>query len=74
MCSVLNYSASENTFAGHWETVVDCMENIEKRLAMINFTKDLPKNTTVVPSLMDHQNIWSSIQKVPLTALSRASL
>ena len=21
---------SENTFAGHWETVVDCMENIEK--------------------------------------------
>ena len=22
---------SENTFAGHWETVVDCMENIEKR-------------------------------------------
>ena len=22
---------SENTFAGHWETVVDCMENIGKR-------------------------------------------
>ena len=21
---------SEVTFAGHWETVVDCMENIEK--------------------------------------------
>ena len=21
---------SENTFAGHWETVVDCMENIRK--------------------------------------------
>ena len=22
---------SENTFAGHWETVADCMENIEQR-------------------------------------------
>ena len=22
---------SENIFAGHWETVVDCMENIGKR-------------------------------------------
>ena len=26
-----NHFASENTFAGHWETVVYCMENIEKR-------------------------------------------
>ena len=24
----LRISLSENTFAGHWETVVDCMENI----------------------------------------------
>ena len=39
---------SENTFAGHCESVVDCMENIEKMLAMIDFTKDLPQNTTVV--------------------------
>ena len=22
---------SENTFPGHWETVVDCVKNIEKR-------------------------------------------
>ena len=22
---------SENTLTGHWETLVDCMENIEKR-------------------------------------------
>ena len=27
----LNHFASENTFAGHWETVLNCMENIEKR-------------------------------------------
>ena len=34
------WRSSENTFAGHWETVVDCMENIEKRQQWLI----LPKN------------------------------
>ena len=42
-CS-LSYPVSDNTFAGYWDTVVDCMENIEKMLAMINFNKRLPQN------------------------------
>ena len=54
------YLASENTFAGHWETVVDCMENIEKILAMIDFTKELPQNTTVNQT----ERLSSSVQKI----------
>ena len=55
---------SENTL-GQWETVVDCME----MSAMINFTKELPQNTTVVQS--EHTQLYS---KVPMTAPSRGSL
>ena len=60
---------SENTFAGHWETVVDCMENIEKRQQWLI----LPKNC-LRTQLWFNQNIRSSIQKVPMTAPSRGSL
>ena len=67
-CSII-YLASENAFAGHWETVLDCMENIEKMLAMINFNKELPQNTTVVQT--EHTGQYS---KVPMTAPSRGSL
>ena len=53
---------SENTFAGHWETVVDCMENIKKCQQWLI----LPKNC-LRTQLWFNQNIRSSIQKVPLT-------
>ena len=56
------------TFAGYWGTVVDCMENIEKALTMINFIKELPQNTTVVQT--EHAGQYS---KVPMTAPSRGS-
>ena len=44
------------------------MENIEQRL-MINFTKELPQNTSVVQSEYTEQ-----YSKVPMTAPSRGSL
>ena len=52
---------SENTFAGHWETVVDCMENIGKCEQWLI----LPRNC-LRTQLWFHKNIQSSIQKVPM--------
>ena len=49
---------SENTFAGHWETGVDCMENIEKRQQWLI----LPKNC-LRTQLWFNQNIRNSIKK-----------
>ena len=60
-----------NTFAvaGHWETVVECIENIEKHQQWLI----LPKNC-LRTQLWFNQNIRSSIQKVPMTAPSGGSL
>ena len=60
---------SENIFAGHWETVVDCMKNIEKRQQLLI----LPKNCRRT-QLWFNQNIRSSIQIIPMTAPSGGSL
>ena len=60
---------SEKTYGGYWETVVDCMENIEKRQQWLI----LPKNC-LRTQLWFNQNIRRSIKKVPMTGPSRGSL
>ena len=52
---------SEKTFAWHWESVVDFMENIDERQQCLR------------SQLWFNQNIRSSIQKVPMTASSRGT-
>ena len=60
---VLRTLLSENTFAGHWETVVDCMENIGKCQQWLI----LPRNC-LRTQLWFNQNIRSSIKKVPISS------
>ena len=39
----LNILLSDNIFAWHWKTVVDCMENIEKRQQWLILPKNFPR-------------------------------
>ena len=59
----------DDTFAGYWETVVDCVENIEKRQQWLIWPKNCLRT-----HLWFNQNIHSSIKKVAMTAPSRGSL
>ena len=66
---VLRTLLSENTFAGHWETVLDCMENIGKCEQWLI----LPRNC-LRTQLWFHKNIQSSIQKVPMSSTIQRQL